>query len=547
MATDGGAAGAGALRLLGANRPFRLLWTARAVSFLGDSLSLVALMLHVAGTTGQALAVAALLLAGDFAPALLGPLTGTVADRLDRRRVMIACELVQGALVVVIALWLPSLPLLLVLVGLRAVAGQVFMPASRAAIPAVVPEPALGRANAAVGVATNGGEALGPLVAAVALPVLEVRGVLLVDAASFLVSAVLLGFLPPLAGTGGERARPRSFLADAGAGLRYLRGQPVLRAVVAGYVAVVACTGIDDVALVGLRAVAGQVFQPASRAAVPAVVPERDLERANAAVGVATNGGETLGPLVAALLLPVLDVRGVLLVDAATFGVSAVVLGFLPALPGAAPEDGRRPPFLADARAGLRYLGGQATVRAVILGYFAIVACNGIDDVALVFLATDTLGAGDAAVALLLAAVGIGLLAGYALLARTRARVPMPALLLAGFAVSSAGNLLTGLAWAVAAAFAVQAVRGLGIAALDVAAATLLQRTVPPHLLGRVFGILHGGIGVAAALAYLLGGLLLDRTTPRVAFVAAGAAGLLATAVTALALRRAANSTERPT
>jgi MFS family permease len=408
MATDGGAAGAGALRLLGANRPFRLLWTARAVSFLGDSLSLVALMLHVAGTTGQALAVAALLLAGDFAPALLGPLTGTVADRLDRRRVMVACELAQGALVAVIALWLPSLPLLLVLVGLRAVAGQ--------------------------------------------------------------------------------------------------------------------------------------VFQPASRAAVPAVVPEHDLERANAAVGVATNGGETLGPLVAALLLPLLDVRGVLLVDAATFGVSAALLGFLPPMPRNGQRRDQQASLLADARTGLRYLWGEPTVRAVVLGYFAIVACNGIDDVALVFLATDTLGGGDRAVGLLLAAVGIGLLAGYALLARTRRRVAMPALLLAGFAVSSAGNLLTGLAWAVAAAFAVQAVRGLGIAALDVAATTLVQRIVPARLLGRVFGTLYGGIGVAAALAYLLGGLLLDRTTPRVAFVAAGSAGLLATAATALALRRAAQT-----
>jgi MFS family permease len=404
MATDGGPAGAGALRLLGANRPFRLLWTARAVSFLGDSLGLVALMLHVASTTGQALAVAALLLAGDFAPALLGPLTGTVADRLDRRRVMVACELVQGALVVAIALWLPSLPLLLVLVGLRAVAGQ--------------------------------------------------------------------------------------------------------------------------------------VFQPASRAAVPAVVPEPDLERANAAVGVATNGGETLGPLVAAVALPLLDVRGVLLLDAATFAISAVLLAFLPALPGDGP--GRdRASFLADARTGLRYLWRERTVRVVTLGFVAIVACNGIDDVALVFLATDTLGGGDGAVGLLLAAVGIGLLAGYALLARTRRRVAMPALLLAGFAVSSAGNLLTGLAWAVAAAFAVQAVRGLGIAAIDVAATTLVQRIVPARLLGRVFGTLYGGIGVAAAVSYLLGGLLLDRTTPRVAFVAAGTAGLLATATTALALRRA--------
>lgn len=407
MVSDGGPAGAGSAWLFGANRSFRLLWSARAVSFLGDSLGLVALMLHVAETTGQALAVALLLLAGDFAPALLGPLAGTVADRLDRRRVMVGCELLQGVLVAVTALWLPSLPALLVLVGLRAVAGQVFQPASRAAVPALVPEPA--------------------------------------------------------------------------------------------------------------------------------------LDRANAAVGVATNGGETLGPLVAALLLPVLEVRGVLAVDAATFGVSAVLLGFLPALPGTVPGLGRQASFLADAGGGLRYVWAEPTVRAVILGYLAIVACNGIDDVALVFLATDTLGGGEGAVGLLLAAVGIGLLAGYALLARARGRLPMAVLLLGGFAVSSAGNLLTGLAWAVAAAFGVQAVRGLGIAALDVAATTLVQRIVPPRLLGRVFGTLYGGIGVAAALAYLLGGLLLDRTNPRVAFVSAGAAGLLATVVTALALRRAAS------
>jgi MFS family permease len=406
MVTRGEPAGAGSLRLLGANRPFRLLWSARAVSFLGDSLALVALMLHVAATTGHALAVAWLLLAGDFVPALAGPLAGTVADRLDRRGVMVGCELLQGALVVAIALWLPALPLAPLLV------------------------------------------------------------------------------------------------------------------------------------LVGLRAVAGQVFQPASRAAVPAVVPERDLERANAAVGLATNGGETLGPLVAAVALPVLGVRGVLLADAASFLVSAVLLGFLPALAGAGGGDRRRAPFLADARAGLRYLRGQATIRVVALGYFAVVACTGIDDVALVFLATGTFGAGATAVGLLLGAVGVGLLAGYALLARTRGRVSATALLLAGFAVSSAGNLLTGLAWAVAAAFCVQAVRGLGVAAMDVAATTLVQRTVPPGLQGRVFGSLYGGIGVAAALAYLLGGLLLDRTTPRVAFVAAGAAGLLAAGATALALRR---------
>ena len=73
--------------------------------------------------------------------------------------------------------------------------------------------------------------------------------------------------------------------------------------------------------------------------------------------------------------------------------------------------------------AELRYLWASPKVRAIGLGFCAVVAFNGIDD-APVFLATDTLapgnvGGGDSAAGLLLAAVGIGLFIGYALPART--------------------------------------------------------------------------------------------------------------------------------
>src|SRR5918998_1578518 len=396
--------GVGAKSLLRDNRPFRWLWCARSVSFLGDSLGLVTLLLYTADTTGQALAVALLLLVGDFAPALLGPFTGTVGDRFDLKRVMVLCELVQGVIVAIIALTLPSLPLLL--------------------------------------------------------------------------------------------------------------------------------------ALVALRAVAGQIFQPASRVAVPALVRDRDLESANSALGFGTNGSEALGPLLAAALFPLLDVRGVLLVDAATFLVSAVVLARLPRLPPASAGPEGRASFLADVHAGLGYLGSVPAVRVIALGFCAVVAFNGVDDVALVFLATDSLGGGQSAVALLLAAVGIGLLVGYLLLARGAGRLPMVVAFLVGLGVSSAGNLLSGLAWAVSVAFVLQTVRGVGIAAMDVGASTLLQRLVPPAMLGRVFGNLYGAIGVAAALSYLLGGLLLDLTSPQVTLVAAGAGGLLATLATAVALRQ---------
>jgi MFS family permease len=98
----------------------------------------------------------------------------------------------------------------------------------------------------------------------------------------------------------------------------------------------------------------------------------------------------------------------------------------------------------------------------------------------------------------------------------------MPVPLPAGFAISSAGNLLT----------------GLGIAAMDVAANTLIQRTVPPALLSRVFDSLYGAIGVAAALSYLAGSLLLDLTDPPTTFLVAGTASLAVTLATALPLLR---------
>ena len=175
----------------------------------------------------------------------------------------------------------------------------------------------------------------------------------------------------------------------------------------------------------------------------------------------------------------------------------------------------------------------------ILLGFCAVVAANGIDDVALVVLGTRDLRAGESGVALLLSGVGIGLLAGYALLARGAKRSSMIVLLISGFAVSSVGNLLTGLAWAVAVAFVLQTVRGLGIAAMDVGSNTLLQRLVPDHMLGRVFGNLYGAIGVAAGLSYVGGGLLLDATSAPLTFVVAGTAGMLVTIAVALTLPRA--------
>ncbi|MEV0289552.1 MFS transporter [Kribbella sp. NPDC050820] len=382
---------------------FRRLWVARAVSFLGDSLGLVALLLYVEGATGAGLAVALLLLAGDFTPGLFGAFAGAIGDRFDLRRVMVTCDVLQGGLVVAMAVTLPPLPVLLVMVAVRSLVAQ--------------------------------------------------------------------------------------------------------------------------------------VFQASSRSAVPALVKDEELERANSWLGAWTNGLEAIGPLIAAGLFLVVDVRGILLVDAATFFVSAVLLSGMPKLPPSGP---REHSLVKDARDGLGYIWRTKAVRVIGLGFFAVVAFSGVDVVAMVFLGKDELRGSDSAVATLYAGVGIGLVAGYAVLSRYAGRFRMPALMLVGFAVSCAGNLFTGLAWAVWAALALQVVRGIGIAGVDVAINTHLQRIVPAHMRSRVFGNLYGAIGLAAGVSYVGGGLLLEHTDARVTFVAAGIGGLLATAATAVGVRRSA-------
>src|SRR5918997_1213998 len=238
--------------VLGQSAPFRRLWVARFISYLGDSLGLVTLILYVAERAGTGVAVGLLLLAGDLTPTLVSPLTGALADRVDQRRLMVACELGQGIIVGAIALFLPPLPVLLALVAARSVLSAAFQPAARSAVPELVDDADLEAANSLLGFGTHGLEVGGPLLAALLLPLAGVRGVLAIDAVTFLVAVPLLLGLPRLPPAPRDPVAGLSLFADARAGLRYIWRRPVVRALTVGFSGAVVFTAIDDVALVFL-------------------------------------------------------------------------------------------------------------------------------------------------------------------------------------------------------------------------------------------------------------------------------------------------------
>jgi MFS family permease len=253
---------------------------------------------------------------------------------------------------------------------------------------------------------------------------------------------------------------------------------------------------------------------------IPAVVADDDLVAANALRGAVAELGTVLGPPLAGLLFAVSGTRLVLGLDALTFLAVVPLALRLPALERDA-GGGSRPSFLRDARDGLAFIWRTPYVLAVAVGFWVVVFFSPV------------------AVGVLLAAASAGLLAGLPLVGQVGRRLGVTGAIVAGFAVMAAGNLLTAAAPWLMAAFAAQVLRGLAIPLADSHVTTYLQRTTPPAMLGRVLANVYGGVGVAAAVGYLLGGPVLDATSPRIAFVIVGCGGLAGAAATAVLLRKA--------
>jgi MFS family permease len=276
--------------------------------------------------------------------------------------------------------------------------------------------------------------------------------------------------------------------------------------------------------LVATASILDTVFAPAGRSVVPVLVDEEDLLSANAWLGTALNMQVAVGPLLGGLLVATLGVRGALAADAASFLHSAVVLLGVPRLP---PRTARseRSSFLAETREGLAYIPRHPVARAVVVTLFLGVAFAGVDNVALVFLSRDVLGAGPVGYGVIAGAFGVGMLVASIALSGGRSRSPRT-LFIGGWILTAAGTLLTGSSPAVWLAAMAQATGGVGNGADNVASDTLIQRSVPREMLGRVFGVTSTAAFVGGGIAYAVGGPLLDATSPRFVFLVA-AAGVL--------------------
>ncbi len=209
---------------------FALLWTGELVSFLGDEVFYIAITLWVYTLTGSAAVLGVSLAVGFAGQAAFSFLAGAVADRVDRRMIVVVSDVGRALFVAALPFVLPrSLPAGFVLLAVLNIGSAFFRAAVQALLPSIAMHDELPTANALFQTTERIAEVAGGVLGAVAVLTLGYSVVMYAEAASFLVSAGCVLLMPLAWGVGlGSRHRA-SVATDLASGFRYLWQTPFQR------------------------------------------------------------------------------------------------------------------------------------------------------------------------------------------------------------------------------------------------------------------------------------------------------------------------------
>ncbi|WP_326662677.1 MFS transporter [Streptomyces canus] len=223
-------------RPLWRQRDFAVFWAAQTLSVLGDSFALIALPLLVLEATGSLARMGLLTAVGGAAAVVAAVFAGVVVDRVDRRRLLIGCDLVRLVLYGVIpVVWLfgPQVWLLYAVLPLCEAFGTLFAVGYVTVVRSLVGTGQLTEANGRLNATAAAAGVLGPLCAGMVAAWTGPAAAVGVNAASFGVSALCTAFVRFRAravGTDGERT---GLWRDLRTGATFLRSHPVLRTLTA--------------------------------------------------------------------------------------------------------------------------------------------------------------------------------------------------------------------------------------------------------------------------------------------------------------------------
>ena len=214
------------------NRNFRYLWLSQIISLLGDWFNLIASAALVANLSNSGLAIGGIFLARLLPPFLLGPVVGVVADRFDRKKILVFSDILRAIVVLGFLLIRDehNIWLLYVLTILQLSISAFYEPTRAAVLPAIVPKEELVTANALSGATWSTMLALGAALGGLATALFGTSAAFLLDAVTFLLAAWFVVQMPFWANSYTEKTKSVSapgwqMFVD---GLRYLWLSPAI-------------------------------------------------------------------------------------------------------------------------------------------------------------------------------------------------------------------------------------------------------------------------------------------------------------------------------
>jgi MFS family permease len=275
------------------NRPFVAVWSAAGISLLGSHITVFALPFVALQVLGAGPIEIGLLRSAELVAGLLvGLVAGAWVDRLRRRPVLVWSDLGRAVLlgsipVAFVGGWL-SLPQLLLVAFFVAILSTFFDVADNAYLPTIVPRDQLVPANAALTATGSAAEFTGFGLAGFLIQVLTAPIAIVVDAISFLISALLLGTIRRSEPPPPPAADREPVLQEIREGLHVVLRDPILRAILFSTMGMSALWGVFgaiflvfvtrelglDAATIGLVAAIGGLASIGG-----AVVAQRMVER----------------------------------------------------------------------------------------------------------------------------------------------------------------------------------------------------------------------------------------------------------------------------
>ena len=246
------------------NRAFTLLWTGQLISTTGSALTSLASSILIYRLTGSALSVGLMLIVTAVPTLVFGLIAGVIVDRYDRKKILIASDLLRAALVFLIPFLIShNIIWLYIIVLLSSSVGQFFDPAHESVIPEVASEQELSSADALLGISSFGSTAIGFAASGLIASRYPIQWAFYLDALSFVFSAacILLIKIRPLENQ--EESSVAAIFHNLSTGMHYLFDTPILRSLIGVRVPVLVAFGLNNVLLVpfALKALGATEFE----------------------------------------------------------------------------------------------------------------------------------------------------------------------------------------------------------------------------------------------------------------------------------------------